>query len=453
MSTSTAAQSWIEDSAPDDSGRSDFPRLPYESETFAVPDGAGHAIPIGLDTMDPGPELGAILAEIDLDMMSGYDRVVVLRAHQRMVSHHQAKTCDAMVSIHTAMGDLYRELAEHDIAGISASEIRCALNLTRRSADVELSFALELARRVPKVLQALFTGSLDLRRAKTIERGTIHLSTAIAQSVVERVIEDAPDMTTGQLAARIRKLCIEADPADALDRYLRSVADRRIVTDPTVDGTASLSGENLPPDRVAIAASRINAIARSLRGKGESRSMDQLRADIFLDLLSGEATGTAPGRGKGTVHVTCDLGTLAGLTDHAGDLAGYGPVVADIARQLADANPDAEWRWTITHPEEGHPIAAGLTRRRPTAAQRRQIELRDPTCTYPGCRMPSQDCDIDHIARYADGGVTCPCNNTPNCRHDHALQNHGWTYERLPNGMYVWRSPFGHTYSTWRAPP
>ena len=48
-------------------------------------------IPAGLDETAPGPELGAVLASIDVATVSGYDQVVVLKAQQRMVSHHQAQ--------------------------------------------------------------------------------------------------------------------------------------------------------------------------------------------------------------------------------------------------------------------------------------------------------------------------------------------------------------------------
>jgi hypothetical protein len=47
-------------------------------------------IPRGLDTMEPGPELTAWMSAIEVDTLSGYDRVVVLRAHQRLVSHYTA---------------------------------------------------------------------------------------------------------------------------------------------------------------------------------------------------------------------------------------------------------------------------------------------------------------------------------------------------------------------------
>jgi len=42
---------------------------------------ATEQIPPRLDEMAPGPVLGAFLSSVDIDGLSGYDRVVVLRAH------------------------------------------------------------------------------------------------------------------------------------------------------------------------------------------------------------------------------------------------------------------------------------------------------------------------------------------------------------------------------------
>jgi hypothetical protein len=399
--------------------------------------------------MAPGPVLAAYLSNVDVNRLSGFDRVVVLRAHQRMVSHYQAKLFTDMVAIR----DAYSEMGDDRVrAGESgADEIRCALHLTRYSGDVEMSFALDLAERLPKVLRMLSEGVIDLRRARVIEHGTCHVTTAAAQGVVDRIGESALVMTTGELRARIRKLCIEADPNEAKDRYERAVTDRRLIAEPTVDGTANLLGLDLAPDRVAGISRRINTIAKSLRRSGETRSMDQLRADVYLDLLNG--TDHKAKGGGAAVHLTADLDTLAGLTDHPGDLNGFGPVISDIARQVAEDQSEAEWRYTIVDSETDRHLCDGVTRRRPTVSQRRHIESRDRTCVFPGCRMPSTDCDIDHTTPYSEGGATCPCNNAPACRHDHRLKDHGWTYARIPNGLYQWTSPLGHTYITWRAPP
>lgn len=444
MSTSTQASSWVEDSAQDLDGRyddgweTDFPRLPHGSSAY-------DSIPDGLDRMAPGPVLGTYLASVDVSRLSGYDRVVLLRAHQRMVAHYQAKLYEDMVSIR----DVFSDMGD-DAGMVAASEIQCALHLTRRSADVEMAFAMDLVHRLPKVFSMLCEGVIDHRRARTIERSTCHLSTGVAQQVVERIAEAAQVMTTGQLQARIRKLCIEADPDEAKERYERAVTDRKLIAEPTVDGTANLLGLDLPPDRVAVVSRRINMIARSLRRDGETRTMDQLRADVYMDLLQGTEHKN---NGKSVIHLTADLDTLAGLTDHPGDLNGFAPVISDIARQIAQGHDDAQWRYTITDTETGQHLHEGITRRRPTASQRRHIEARDRTCIFPGCRMPSVDCDIDHTTPYSEGGATCPCNNAPGCRHDHRLKDHGWTYVRLADGRYRWTSPLGHAYTTWKPPP
>lgn len=425
----------------DDGWETDFPRLPHGSSTY-------DSIPDGLDRMAPGPVLGNYLASVDVNRLSGYDRVVVLRAHLRMVAHYQAKLYEDMASIR----QIFRDSGDDDVdaAMVAASEIQCALHLTRRSADVELSFALDLAHRLPKVFRMLGEGVIDYRRARTIERGTCHLTSAVAQKVVERIAEAVLVMTTGQLEARIKKLCIEADADDAKDRYERAVTDRKLIAEPTVDGTANLLGLDLAPDRVAAVSRRINAIARSLRRAGETRTRDQLRADVYIDLLHGKDYRTD---GGAVIHLTADLDTLAGLTDHPGELNGFAPVISDIARQIAVDQDDAEWRFTVTDTKTGRHLHDGVTRRRPTASQRRNIEARDRTCIFPGCRMPSVDCDIDHTTPFSEGGATCPCNNAPGCRHDHRLKDHGWTYVRLPDGRYQWTSPLGHTYTTWKPPP
>ncbi|MFV1963312.1 MAG: DUF222 domain-containing protein, partial [Acidimicrobiia bacterium] len=378
----------------------DLPRRVEESSRYRV-SGVYDTISEGLDAMAPGPVLGAYLSAVDVKRLCGYDRVVVLRAHQRMVSHYQAKLFEDMVAVRDTYRDRGLDLEGAGESG--ADEIRCALHLTRYSADVGMSFALDLAERLPQVFEMLSDGVIDVRRARVIEHGTCHLSVAAARGVVERIGEAALVMTTGELRARIAKLCIEADPDEAKDRYQRAVAERKLVAEPTSDGTAHLLGLDLAPDKVAGISRRINTIARSLRRDGETRTMDQLRADVYLDLLNGKNHKT---KARAVIHLTADLDTHAGLSEHPGELNGFAPVIADIARQVAADHEDAEWRYTITDPETGQHVHDGVTRRRPSASQRRHIESRDRTCVFPGCRMPSPDCDIDHRTTWAEGGPT-----------------------------------------------
>ncbi|MCP4248152.1 MAG: DUF222 domain-containing protein, partial [bacterium] len=184
--------------------------------------------------------------------------------------------------------------------------------------------ALEWRRRLPQVWTALCDGVIDVRRARVLVDCTLHLSVAAARDVVGHFIGDAPLLTTGQVRTKLRKLCIEVDPEYAKARYQHAVEDRRVVVEATVDGTSGLYALNLPPDRVAAAKQHINRLALQARSSGDTRTIDQLRADILLDLLGGTAT---PAHScKGGVELTSDLATLARLAQTPGELAGYGPV-------------------------------------------------------------------------------------------------------------------------------
>ena len=243
-------------------------------------------------------------------------------------------------------------------------------------------------------------------------------------------------------------------PDEAKDRYEAAVSQRRVVIEPTDAGTANLYAYDLPADEATAIGNRIHALAKSLHGTdGETRTMDQLRADALVDYLNGITRDA--GHRRGNVDVTVTMDTLAGLTDQPGDLAGFGPVIADVARQIAN-DLDNELRIIICDEVTGEPTHIVTPTRQPTAGQRRRVQVRDRTCVFPGCRMPARGCDIDHIQAAHDGGETCDCNLAPLCRHDHCIKHrHGWTYERLPDGTPQWTTRLGHTYTTrpTRAPP
>ena len=409
-------------------------------------------IPAGLDQIAPGPTLAQALAAIDIDTVSGYDRVTVLRAHQRMVSHYTAKVCQDIVAIKDAMEDFGD--SPPAAAEATAAEIRAALVLTRRAADTDLGFALDLKEGLPRLWAQLEAGTIDPRRARTIVHGVTHLDRDVAVNVTDTILVEASGLTTGQIAARLSRMCIAVDPHDAERRYTIAVADRRVVLEQTVSGTGNLLGLELPADRITSIAKHINRVARSLRRKGESRTMDQLRADIYLDLLEGTDAARHGTRSKhaGVVDIQVGLETLAGLAEAPGELKGFGPVIADIARQVTAQQAGARWQYTVTAADGT--IHAGTTRRRPTAEQRRTVEAAYPTCVFPGCRMPAANCDLDHRIPYAQGGPTDVRYLAPACRHDHRIRHQGgWRYTRLPDGRHEWRSRLGHTYATPFKPP
>ncbi len=157
--------------------------------------------------------------------------------------------------------------------------------------------------------------------------------------------------------------------------------------------------------------------------------MDQRRADVAIDLL----TGHSKPLGRGMVDLTVDLRTLLGLAEQPGELGGWGPVVADIARQVTDRQTDGRWQATVID-DNGDPFAVAV-RRRPTTSQARQVRARNRTCVFPGCRRPARSSDLDHTRRHIDGGPTLEWNLAPLCEfHHRAKDEGGWRYRRRPNG-------------------
>ncbi|CAN5862562.1 HNH endonuclease signature motif containing protein [soil metagenome] len=407
--------------------------------------------PAGLESLEPGPALGAILSTIDVSSVSGSGRVAVLRAHQRQASHYQAATYRDMAAI----SDYMLELGDDEPCAEEAAafEIRAALRLTRRGAETELGLAQDLKHRFPAVGEALARGDIDVRRARTVAYGTGHLSDDDACQVVDRVIDRAPELTTGQLAALVRELCFAVDPKESKSRYEQALKDRRVYREATGAGTANLMILNAAPDRAAEASDLINHIALGLKTADEPRTLDQLRADVALDLLSGRANGRPTG--KGTVDIHVDLTSLAELSEAPGDLAGYGPVIADIARQVAERQQRAEWRYTITDPDTGMVVDNGTTKkRRANSRQTRHVQARHRTCVSPGCRMPAIGCDLDHSKPYAETHHTTVDELAPLCRFDHCQRHkHGWTYIPIAGGDYLWTSRLGTQYTTSGRPP
>jgi hypothetical protein len=294
---------------------------------------------------------------------------------------------------------------------------------------------------------------IDLPRARVICDHSGHLDEAQARLLAANVLEQAPSQTTGQLAARVRRLVVSMDPDGAALRYQVAVGERRVMVEANPDGTADLWGCDLPAERAVAAMRSINQAALAARRAGDPRTVDQLRADIFLDRLEGNPDSVTSRR-QGVVDLQVDLATLMGLAETPGEIGGFGPVIADVARQMTASQHDAEWRVTVTDPDNGHVIWNGITRRRPTATQRRYIQARQRHCVFPGCRMPALDCDLDHTVRHRDGGRTSRHNLEPLCRRHHRAKDQGrWRLRQPQPGVFQWTSPLGHHYTVQPAPP
>lgn len=404
-----------------------------------------------LEEVPAGPELAAALEAIVVPWLTPHHRVQVWQARQRLIAHHQAKAYLDMIAVE----DYFLEQGDNEAKAFegTSSEFEVAGALTRRGASSEVKMAEGLWRRLPQVGAALYRGDIDHRRARRLIEGTDHLPEDTAQGIAEDLLDVARELTPSQLAARIRRRCIDKDPEDAKTRYEQAVENRAAMTMPNQDGTATFYIHSAAPTDVYAAARHVDYLAKQLKGAGDKRPIDQIRSDVALDLLQGKPH-SHDARVLGGVHIHTTLQTLTRLTDHGGELAGYGPVIADIARQTAEQQRDAPWDYSVTD-TRGNVIAIGTTRRRPTATQTRHVRARFRTCVFPGCRMPAVDSDLDHRAEYSKTKRTRSDDLYPHCRYHHRIRHdQGWTYRELDDGRLEYTTRLGHKYLTQpRDPP
>jgi hypothetical protein len=406
-------------------------------------------LPADLESIPPGVLLGVILSGVDRNRLSGFDRVRLLQADARMVAHFQARMYADIQSVSESVSELTfpEDPDPRDLFETTSSEVQAALHLTRRSSDIQVDLAYQLRERLPWVWEALHEGLIDLPRARILSDLTSPLPEELARQVTETVLERAPGLTTGQLRARLQRLIITVDPAAARERYEQKLEERRVFSEQGEDGTANLMGLNLPPAETNRAMRRINRLARALKARGDKRRIDQIRADILLDLLTGKGqpNGSCD---TGVVEIRVDMTTLAGIDDQPGEIPGWGTVIADVARQIVDEASDSEWR-IVPVDENGQPVGVITTKRRPTTAQKRIVETRNPTCVFPGCRIPADQCDLNHEIPWAAAHRTTARDLGPLCRHDHINHHrHRWKLRQIRPGIYQWTSPLGHTYLT-----
>lgn len=213
------------------------------------------------------------------------------------------------------------------------------------------------------------------------------------------------------------------------------------VIEATPDGTGNVHLLDIDIADAKAIGKRVNAHMISLRKDDDDRSHDNLRADIARDLFLGSDPING---GRGLFDMRVSMTTLAGLDEKAAEIPGMGHVNADVARNFADLHPRAEWQATITD-DHGNVAGVVTTSRRPTKAISRFANAVQPTCSFPGCRVPAEDSDFDHLLPACQGGETSTWNGGPKCRHDHILKDRGWVHMRV-EGQDIWISPLGHTY-------
>ncbi len=320
----------------------------------------------------------------------------------------------------------------------AASEIAIELDLSCSAAAAQLKLAHTMTYRLPATLAALEAGAIDLGRARAVADATGSLSQVHAAAVEEKVLARGGRASHTLFRQALRRAVLAVDPDGAQRRHEKQRRERQVRIGPLDDGMAELWAF-LPAAEAQAAYQHIDALARCAGAPDDPRSMDERRADVLTDLLLGRHHDYEPVHIEIGVIVPAD--TLLGLTDTPGELAGYGPISAGLARDLACA-ANATWRRILTDPVDGSLL--DVSRRRfPSAVLARHVQTRDRTCRFPSCRRPAAACDLDHVQPHAGGGTTDPANLLTLCRRHHRMKHGGkWSVNLAgSDGSVTWTSP------------
>ena len=390
--------------------------------------------------------------------------------------------------------------AEDQLLVDVAAEVGPALRLPAGTARRRVEDAVLLAEMLPEALTALEEGRIGAPQAAVlIEQWRELISQAptwtpgqCAPPPVEAVgrliaelLDRAPHTTAAQLRAiaRTRRAVLVAGAQERARCAARRT--RAVWVEPAADGTAwlhalleapvalavhdrledlaGLLGQDVPAPRRPACPGRPglgDPAGAGRPGPGHPaeagpRSASVLRADVLADLLLDGVLPEEPGFPRGVrarvsvlvpVSVLTCAGTAGGESAGGGVpvLSGYGPISAEVARQLA-AGAGA-WHRVLTHPVTGVVLDHDRTVYAVPRDLRRLVELRDGTCRFPGCRRRSETCDLDHTVAWARGGPTAEHNLAALCRHHHRVKHrHGhlgaWSVRRITPGPHDGTAP------------
>ncbi|WP_421735024.1 DUF222 domain-containing protein [Cellulomonas sp.] len=402
-------------------------------------------------------QLVAMLGSVPVAEVSGAALVNGVAAWQQVVTMVQATQAVWVRELAARTPDALRHVPD---------ELACALVSTKRHAETTFLRAWGTAQH-PALADAWATGAIETRKVEVILDEIHRSGTALPGSEVDDVVADAvhraTEMTSPQLTRHLRATLIAAEPTVAEQRRMVERARRGVFLELAPDAMARLIAY-LPAADATAAFTAIDALAGHAAIDGDTRNIAQRRADactdVFTTILDRQTTpdGTPLPTRHGqrvALQVTVAASTLAGLDDHPATLGSYGPIPAQVARELAQ---DATWRRILTDPTTGQACAVGTQSYRPGVDLTRTVQARDVTCTFPGCRQPATRCEIDHRIPYdhtrstadpAGDNQTCEANLHSLCTHHHQAKTQGWwqvTHNRH-TGISTWTDRHGLTYA------
>lgn len=319
----------------------------------------------------------------------------------------------------------------------------------------EIETVLIVDRHLPWLAELLDGGRLDLYRAKPVVDAfkddlgdhpeARERFAELMRQWFARAVEVSPDLlnrTITQIRNHTHYVVTKVLAGEFDDRFKRRHRSRSVRAQSTGDGMGSLT---IDTDLVSVklAEHHLDLLARDARASGDERTLEQLRADLAIGLLTGRSNERPSGRwARPVINVTVPVQTVAGLSDEPGRM-GDQTIPASLVRHVA-AQPESTWYRLLTDGPRGTELST--TSYRPTAPIWREVVARQPTCFAPTCDRPATECELDHATPYPSGETSTE-NLGPGCgRHHRSKHAPGASLRRGPDGLLRYTTRAGLTH-------
>lgn len=327
------------------------------------------------------------------------------------------------------------------------AELAVAARVSDRTMQTRLSEASTLVERFPATLSALEQGAISLGHAHVItEHGSVLTDATARARYEETVLERAQRLTPGRLRRVARLTSERFNPTAHQERHDAAREERRVAKHELDDGMSEII-HTIPTVLAESIWARLTASAKAISDAGDTRSYDQIRADLATELLlTGEASGcpdsphSAANGIRAEISITIPALSLLGHGTEPATIAGRAPIDPHTATRLAAETPSITR--IITHPISG--MVLSVDQYRPSEQLRRYLRHRDQRCRFPSCNQTARRCDIDHTIDHQHGGPTNAGNLACLCRNHHVLKhNTRWKVRQTSPGELEWTSPSG----------
>lgn len=244
----------------------------------------------GIEDVAPDGMLALVLEQVDRTTLDERGLVEAVAAWERIAAwaHLNSALVAAELSRRAAMNPLWEAPAPAN-TNVAGDELAMRLAWSRKAAGRLVRDGRALENELLLAAEAVRDGRLDTMRLRVLTDRLHDRPGELAWAVQERVLPAAAMRTPAQLGADIDRALLDVDPLDAADRLARAVAQRHVCHPRRLpDGMAGIWAV-VPAADAAYVDATLEATARAARALGDPRNLDQLRADTFVDTLTGRA--------------------------------------------------------------------------------------------------------------------------------------------------------------------